>query len=106
MNISDRKSIRKALKTAKPFLSPAFLCSNKRQFICHALEDAVGRGITYREMVLAKRMIMDRLGEDYYTIEGFLEATIGKEVFESVNRDDVQKYRHRWLDALIKEFSK
>ena len=105
MNISDRKSIRKALKTAKPFLSPAFLCSNKRQFICHALEDAVGRGITYREMALAKRMIMNRLGE-HYCIESFLEATIGKVSYEARNRDDVQKYRHRWLDALAKEFSK
>ena len=58
---------------------------------------------TYR----AKAIIRERLGY-CITIEEWLGNNVkgaGNDAIR-LNQDDIQKYRHRWLDALAKEFSK
>ncbi len=52
---------------------------------------------------------MKRITVKHYTAECWLKARLGKKAYEralDLNYDCVQEWRHRWLDALILEFSK
>jgi hypothetical protein len=55
---------------------------------------------------LAEKMIMERIGLEYYALEIWLVMKLGQAAYDQAPVDAVQVYRHRWLDALIKEFSK
>lgn len=103
---TQRKEIYKQLVAAKTHLVKEFPYtwegnSDKSEYICFAVDIAMGhspgRGGTYS----AKEVIMDRLG-GYATVNGWLCKNISG--FEYATMDDIQAYRHRWLDALIEEF--
>lgn len=108
--MNKRERIHRALVLAKAHLSKTYSIGSKEQFICFALYKTVGFGrSTYGDYLLAKEMVMERLGhfncvEDWLRTEGvgFKSYYAAKEK----DQDVVQKYRHRWLDALIEEFSK
>lgn len=114
---SRRRQLVKAFKAAKLRLRPTSYATAERRrqptlntFICHALDDAQMNGfITYLQMQMAVKVIESRLGPERDSVEDFLVSTIGRSAFLDALRQDpdcVQKYRHRWVDALIAEFSK
>jgi hypothetical protein len=105
----ERKKIAAAFHAAKSYVSPTFHIGDKEQFICHALERC-RRVCLISEFACeeARYVIMERLHADGggNCLEVFLERKVGYAAIASAGRDAVQQYRHRWLDALIKEFSK
>lgn len=99
------KGLVKAFKVAKRHVSPTYWCGGKSQFICHALENAWHlREITEDECLAAKLILVTRLKPYGNCVESYLDE-IGID-WRAYPSDEVQKYRHRWLDALILEFSK
>lgn len=107
MKTEDRKKIHKIFVAAKKFLSTKDeLDSYKEEFICLAIGKAghVG-GYSKDDRALAVNIIMSRLGE-HYTAEDWLEDKIGADAIKNAPKDSLQKWRHRWLDSLIVEFSK
>ena len=103
MKRATRKQIAKAFKAAKPYLktynTPVGV--ERTSFICFALE--YSKTPCY-VVDAAARVIMDRLHPNS-TVYGWLlhQAKIPK---HDLTPENVQAYRHRWLDSLIKEFSK
>lgn len=104
-----RERILRALRAAKQPLSDTYRIGEAEQYICFALYRTVRFGASsYGDYILAKEMIMERLApfncvEDWLKLKGVGLASYYAAVDQ--NPDVVQKYRHRWLDALIKEFS-
>lgn len=105
----ERKQILKALKTALKLLwtgrsTPG---AYKEIGICDAIYLArlVGR-ISQNEDMLARDMIGDRLGSKGWYVTDWLRYKhgIAEELLQ--NNFQVQRYRKRWLKAMIKEFSK
>jgi hypothetical protein len=103
-----------AFKQAKQHLIPTGRCV----FICHALaEAAYDRSIMAADfdwhVVLttkkpgfktAIKTITDRIGNEGGTLDVWLNRQ-GIPVWEMHDRrEQLQAYRHRWLDALIAEF--
>lgn len=75
----------------------------KTTHICWALGDAYEAcEISWTAFVNAKRIIEQRLAP-YGTVSGWLVHVV--KVESDVSFKDLQQYRHRWLAALIKEFS-
>ena len=68
----------------------------KQYYICNALAHATHSSYALR------RLIHQRLG-DSITVEDWLEG-IGVPL-DQLNDKNLQEYRHRWIDELIKEFS-
>ena len=97
--IYQRQAVAAAYKAAKQYLSHTYHIGSKEQFICHAIRRAQTRG-----GALAAEVIMKRLAPYGNCVESFLEKTVGPSEMYA-DQDAIQKYRHRWLDALIKEFS-
>lgn len=72
-----------------------------QEYICHSILESCGPSVP---RVAALNVIKSRLG-GYYSLETWVLRNIPN-VGYPVNKDDMQAYRHRWLDALIEEFSK
>ena len=105
--MNKRQQIHKALVEAKPYLA-----WNEEQidytysYICWAIEEAEHEGkISNHSANLAKNMIMKRLGE-FLGVDNWLTYKIGWIAVKDAGKDAMQEYRHRWLDSMIKEFSK
>lgn len=84
-------------------------------YICHAINSALTAGkISWRQSDMAVKLIQYRLGswpdgEARTTVDEFIEYSIGRHALDRARRRDpdcMQVYRHRWLHALIAEFSK
>lgn len=101
----ERKAIAKTLSAAKKYLwdgqgkNPQYM----RVYICFAIDTAWQDGQYKLGGTLAKQVINHRLGNEVL-VEGWLyrEAKVPKHLLTPIN---VQPYRHRWVDALIQEFS-
>lgn len=110
MNNRVRGSIHAALKAAKYYLSPTFRCDDKEQFVCWALKrasESMMCSVSGAEK--AEEMIMERLTKKHYTAECWLITHVGRKAYHKACDKDpncIQEWRHRWLDALIEEFSK
>lgn len=106
----ERKQILKALKTAQKLLwngETWYIHKNKESAICDALYFARLDGkISRDEHILAKDMIGDRIGNQGWYITDWLRCKHGIDEKLLQNSRQVQRYRKRWLKALIKEFSK
>lgn len=81
---------------------------NRREFICHALgiDRLAGAELDAAEML--RDLIEDRLGSQDSLKTWLLEHHLG--LFFSIKdgrqlTDKIQETRHRWVDALIEEFS-
>lgn len=104
-----RKQICQAFKDAVPLLARSeeditwYSCSrggpNKEEFICLALSPSVISAASNA----ARQVITDRIGHT-----GSLKAWVSDQGLCDYSRItvlDMQTYRHRWLQALIEEFS-
>ena len=106
--MNKRQQIHKALKAAKPLLSHIYLPGGTglAAYLCWALEDSNSDGeISNLACEMTKKMIMDRL-DSHITVRDWLITNVGYYVVKMAGEDAMQEYRHRWLDSMIKEFSK
>ena len=99
------KSIVKTLTAAKKYLwdGQCKKPDDKKVCICHAINSTYPDTKESGEHTLVKRVIANRLGNEA-VVEGWLcrVAKIPDHLIVPIN---VQPYRHRWVDALIQEFS-
>ena len=105
---TERKEIAEIFRQAKKVLAKdRYDCSSYRvnghaqyeTYICHAIEK-VGGFARYPALAV----IQARLG-NVYSLESWVIRNIPSIHFP-VDADEMQAYRHRWLDALIEEFSR
>lgn len=94
----QRKQIAAALRQAKKKL-PWSKEPNARYNICYALSNSHGAN-------LARGIIEDRLGDLSYVTSWLWHAGYLPAAYEDWDWTEIQAYRHRWVDALIEEFSK
>jgi hypothetical protein len=77
-------------------------------FICHALEEAVFKGLIAREYAeMARKLVMDRL-DDCYSYDVWLQRKHPELTWCYPSKLWYKKAyegRQAWLDSLIKEFS-
>ena len=110
--MATRTQIRDAFVAAKKKVAANRLESSwdqlnrKHEFICHALDD-VKRTATLAGVLGAKALIVARFNVPYggqTNIETWLRHA-AKVPQSQLTNDNLQAYRHRWLDSVIKEFS-
>lgn len=99
-----RKQICEAFKNAVNYLTlPTESCyydPRKTSYVCFAISRNICR--TNKAQVAARKVIMQRLN-GYGDVQDWLENRgVHHSMFTHVN---LQEYRHRWLQELIKEFS-
>ena len=100
----------KMKKTSEVFRAAKFYLNrgneDKTDYICGAIGDVERADlVTARAADRARYVISSRLNEEmsvthWLKVRGFVP--INKDPYNNVQ---VQKYRHRWLNALIKEFA-
>ena len=104
-------------KQAKQYLWDGFFDTHTRMdaqvYICHAIEEvAFTRGMydvntrRYAPYKRAKIIIHQRIAP-HYDLENWVRANVKgshKLLNKAGGAKQLQAYRHRWLDALIKEF--
>lgn len=105
----SNKEIAVIFKEAKKYLAKC-LDDNLPNYICFAIDKVAENNHTKRHSCSrAKRIINERLGKSFTVFNWLVSNGFMKENnFEDINHhehDQLQKYRHRWLDSLIKEFS-
>lgn len=97
----ERTHVAEAFKTCKPFLWNGQRGIDKRQgtsrFICQALYDSKAR-----YGYLAREIVMERL-DGNNTVDAWLA---NRKIYRGSDDRKIQAFRHRWVDELIKEFSK
>lgn len=109
MKLTPNKEIAAVFKEAKKYLATSKSDAenvSKTFYICIAITKV--SDADYRQWdscSKAKNIIDERLDGKYtvgswLAVNGFIKST----AFANINQ--LQKYRHRWLDSLIKEFSK
>lgn len=102
----ERLEVGKAFKASKKYLYSGVgqLRRRQRTHICYAIEQAYVFDPRLEDAGLtAKMIISSRLGKSA-TVTSWLNKQ--KEVNPAdLIRKNIQAYRHRWLDVLIKEFS-
>jgi len=107
MNKKSRLAIANAFRLAKQRLarnSEELFAPGASRYICYALADVT---LPWGVLNNASNVVCDRI-RPYAFLEDWLNAKIPDyDCLEyEERRDNVQAYRHRWLDALIEEFSK
>jgi hypothetical protein len=103
--MANNLKIAEAFAFAKLHLSTKIFDYHKHTFICNALRTAYVHGeINEQYYIQAKIIIQNRLNESY-TVEDWLQYYQGVNI-EKTSYNNIQKYRHAWLDSLIEEFSK
>ena len=94
----QRKDLHKAFRAAQPYLE-------EQGFVCWAVGEAYIAGkIDLEQITLARSLIEHRI-RPHHTVSDWLVVSAGvpdKEITPKAMR----AYRKRWLESLIKEFSK
>lgn len=91
-------------RAAKPFLNPGD-ASCIAGFICFAITETAQRGIIPEsDAAIAHNIVMTRL-DGHATVQQWLKNVAGIPDSERP-WDQVQQYRHRWLDQLALEWDK
>ena len=94
----QRKDLHKAFRAAEPYLEDQF-------FLCWALNTAYEAGmITESQQDLAKNLIEHRI-HPHFAVGIWLHSSVGVPNKELTPKA-MKAYRKRWLESLIKEFSK
>lgn len=94
----QREDLHKAFKAAESYLG-------KQWFLCMAVVAAHRAGkITESQKTLAKRLINYRI-HPHRTVGTWLNSSAGVPPHELTDKTKLA-YRKRWLESLIKEFSK
>jgi len=99
--MSTNKEIAEAFKRAVPILARnESECSwlNWNEYICHSLELST----PLAGAMAARNVIHTRLNGPGSVVTWLLKQGIPA---EDLTKDNVQAYRHRWLQELIREFS-
>lgn len=100
--LAERKLIADTLRKAKKYLwdgvSPPY---GKNAYICYAVSDTAGND--YKLYQLVTGLILNRLGNHAF-VTGWLSAQGIPQ--EQLTKPNVQAYRKRWMNALIREFSR
>ena len=98
-----RKAIADAFRQAKKYLNKGDF-GFKTKYICYALDDAYVNGkIDRNTHKKARNIIRERL-YPYDELITWLMLSAGIPT-EQLTNSNMQKYRHAWLNLLIKEFS-
>jgi hypothetical protein len=99
----DRKKIAQVFKEAKKHLWDGNEGSAGRVCICFAIDTAVTDCYSSRSAI---RIVMNRLSGEP-TVRRYLSILAERGIVkpEHLTDENIQMFRHRWLDALIKEFS-
>lgn len=108
-------SVADAFKAAKPFLRIGendIVDNGKTTYICYALQTARNKKlISDRQLSRARNIIMYRLdagkkdGAPSRGSVGSWLQIVARVPRKDLSYNNVQAYRHRWLDSLIEEFS-
>ena len=94
----QRRDLHKAFKAAESYLK-------KQGFLCWAVVEAHRAGmITESQQEFAKNLI-EHLIHPYTTVCAWLNRSVGVPNKELTSKA-MKAYRKRWLESLIKEFSK
>lgn len=110
---TKRQMIAAAFRAAKTELSHGTSTDwDQPNYICWAIGDgAYAQGLSTRAEQLARSVVLERLGK-YAYVDQWLAANVpgALDFFDNLpspmeRRRVVQEYRHRWLKALIEEFS-
>jgi len=109
MNKELKSEIANAFRNCKRFLkSPEDLVGGHTPWICISLQKAELKGwVTVEGARAAEKIIKERI-EGYVFVSDWLRANVpeARTIPKAQWPEVVQAYRHRWVDALIKEFSK
>lgn len=104
----SNKEIAVVFKKAKKYLAKSWP-ESKNIYICIAINEVMNRNhVLCNSCTAAKTIIAQRL-EGSPTVGSWLKDNgfITSSSFTHTNsQNQLQEYRHRWLDSLIKEFSK
>lgn len=110
-----RKDIGQAFKNAKFMLWDGYstvfdgYSSGPTVFICHAIQD--GNQLNHwpgtSDAAMKAISIIEHRLHPYTTVDTWVGANIpGADKYaKNIPREEIQAFRHRWLDSLIKEFS-
>lgn len=109
-----RRQIGEVFKRAKTKVMPeiGFPETGQTRYICYAISSSIPAGATREDMEFAdaaEAVITNRISPHAFLDEWVLKNAPGAR--ELLNQDfaefhrQMQGFRHRWLDALIKEFS-
>jgi len=107
---AERKALRQAFKAAKIYLATNSeeidgAKPRREEFICCSVDQAHFNGhISQESAHRAEALIMNRIYPSVTACQ-WLAAELGVDMMH-LEEDDVQQWRHRWLDSLIQEFSK
>ena len=104
----ERRHIANAFKNAKEFLWDGlglYRPGASERYICTALTRAqTVSPIRLFGCVNARNIIAERMDNRAATLESWL-SSYANVPEEQLTDENMQAYRHRWLDALIAEFS-
>jgi hypothetical protein len=104
----SNKEIAAVFKEAKKYLATS-KGDNKTTYICIAINEVSDTKYRlFNSCVCARSIINERLGESF-TVGSWLAHNgfiTNNDFNDRKYQNQLQKYRHRWLDSLIEEFSK
>lgn len=111
----NRRDFKKVFKAAKGLLGINYYdvvrIQEKDMYICCALDAAQNRGLISNYLNRQAESLINKRLEGSVTLDAWCMARglIGRhslgELRDPDYVDNMQAFRHRWLDALIKEFS-
>ena len=112
MSKVTKKQIAERLKLAVEHLAhnkDEIESRDKQRYICLSVDDTSNRwryltSKEDREIIAIKKMIAERI-TPHHTVYLWLHRVAGIPI-EQLTADNMQTYRHAWLQELIKEFSK
>ncbi len=97
------KKLAKIFREAKANLSTGYGQTGSEVFICHAIDNtSFDMGIGEAIDIIQTRLNGLTSIEDWLVHNKYLEKN---ELVEYTRIGQIQAFRHRWLDSLIKEFS-
>lgn len=101
-----KSTVANVLRAAKPFLFTDIGLYGRTEYICHAVGNTKYSETTKLGVmnIIVGRLGKTKAGVFNHDVESWL-----RQVLKVPNRDmtfeNVQNFRHRWLDSLVEEFS-
>ena len=101
-----QKDIGKAFKNAKGLLFDGH-SGGENTFMCHAIRDGSTDWMWPTDAVMRAISIIEHRLHPHTTVETWVGVNIpgADKDARNIPRKEIQAFRHRWLDSLIKEFS-
>lgn len=100
------KDIGQAFKNAKSLLFDGH-SGGEEIFMCHAIRDGSADWLRPTAATIRALAIIEHRLHPYATVEEWVGVNIpgADKDARNIPRKEIQAFRHRWLDSLIKEFS-